>query len=98
MRKEFADLTDPTWPHTFLTPKYATMNEYKHFPPANHIHMIEGLKPAVLEYWMDLTNVLSQQAWNQRPAYIEGVDRPMPLLYLANGGENNAKLMLAKKL
>ena len=98
MRKEFADLTDPTWPHTFLTPKYASMNEYKHFPPANHIHMIEGLRPAVLEYWMDLTNVLSQQAWNARPSYIEGVDRPMPLLYLANGGENNTKLMLAKKL
>ena len=42
-----------TWPHTFITPKYATMSEYKHYPPANHFHMTWGLKPARLEYWMD---------------------------------------------
>jgi hypothetical protein len=35
--------------------------------------------------------------WAARPAFIEGVDRPTPLLYLANGGENNTKLMLGKK-
>ena len=33
-----------------------------------------------------------------RPKFIEGVDRPVPLLYLANGGEENAKLMLGKKM
>jgi L-fucose isomerase len=104
-----ADVPDPlasaicqattiTWPHTFVVPKYATMGEYKHYPPANHFHMIWGLSPARLEYWMDLNNVLSQANWAARPAYIEGVDRPTPLLYLANGGENNAKLMLGKKL
>ncbi len=79
-------------------PKYATMGEYKHYPPANHFHMIQGLSPARLEYWMDLNNVLSQSNWAARPSYIEGVDRPIPLLYLANGGENNAKLMLAKQM
>jgi len=47
---------------------------------------------------MDLNNVLSQANWAARPAFLEGVDRPMPLIYLANGGENNAKLMLGKKL
>jgi L-fucose isomerase len=86
------------WPHTFVVPKYATMGEYKHYPPANHFHMIQGLSPARLEYWMDLNNVLSQANWSARPAYIEGVDRPVPLLYLANGGETNAKLMIGKKL
>jgi L-fucose/D-arabinose isomerase len=90
--------TTATWPHTFVVPKYATMGEYKHYPPANHFHMIWGLSPARLEYWMDLNNVLSQSNWAARPAYIEGVDRPTPLLYLANGGENHTKLMLGKKL
>jgi|YNPNPStandDraft_1061719.scaffolds.fasta_scaffold05257_4 L-fucose isomerase len=90
--------TTATWPHTFVVPKYATMAEYKHYPPANHFHMIWGLSPARLEYWMDLNNVLSQANWAARPAFIEGVDRPIPLLYLANGGENNAKLMLGRRL
>lgn len=90
--------TTAEWPHTFVIPKYATMNEYKHYPPANHFHMIQGLSPARLEFWMDLNNVLSQANWAARPEYIEGVDRPVPLLYLINGGENNAKLLLSKKM
>jgi L-fucose isomerase len=98
MAEALCNSTDSTWPHTFVIPKYATMGEYKHFPPANHLHMIQGLSPARLEYWMDLNNVLSQDAWQARPSYIEGVDRPTPLLYLANGGETNAKLMLGKKI
>ena len=73
------------------------MYEYKHYPPANHFHMVQGLGPARLEYWMDLNNVLSVNDWAARPRFIEGVDRPTPLLYLANGGENATKLMLAKK-
>ena len=93
-----ANATNVTWPHTFIVPKYASMGEYKHYPPANHIHMIQGLSPARLEYWMDLNNVLSQANWAARPSYIEGVDRPVPLLYLANGGENNAKLLLSKRM
>ena len=91
------DLTTADWPHTFVVPKYATMGEYKHYPPANHFHMIQGLSPARLEYWMDLNNVLSTTPWAARPSFIEGVDRPIPLLYLANGGETNAKLMLGRK-
>jgi L-fucose/D-arabinose isomerase len=90
--------TNREWPHTFVVPKYATMYEYKHYPPANHLHMVQGLSPARLEYWMDLNNVLSGASWAARPSFVEGVDRPLPLLYLENGGENNAKLMLGKKL
>jgi len=84
--------SSPTWPHTFVVPRYATMGEYKQYAPANHLHMTWGLKPARLEYWMDLANVLSVTPWHQRPAYVEGVDRPLPLLYLLNGGETNTKL------
>jgi L-fucose isomerase len=87
----------PTWPHTFVVPKYASMVEYKQFAPANHFHMIWGLTPARLEYWMDLANVLSVTPWQARPAFIEGVDRPPPLLYLINGGEVATKLKLAAR-
>ncbi|MCK9266648.1 hypothetical protein M0P98_07220 [bacterium] len=91
-------MSNYTWPHTFITPKYATMTEYKHYPPANHIHMVWGLEPARLEYWLDLANVLSVTPWSERPSFIEGVDRPTPALYLLNGGETISKLRLAEKL
>jgi len=45
---------------------------------------------------MDFANVLSVTPWQARPAHLEGVDRPLPLLYLLNGGELNTKLMRAK--
>jgi L-fucose isomerase len=86
-----------TWPHTFVVPKHATMVEYKQFAPANHFHMTWGLTPKRLEYWMDLANVLSATPWQARPEFIEGVDRPMPLLYVINGGETATKLRLAQR-
>ncbi|OGF46992.1 MAG: hypothetical protein A2452_01315 [Candidatus Firestonebacteria bacterium RIFOXYC2_FULL_39_67] len=82
------------WPHTFVVPKYASMVEYKQYTPANHFHMTWGLKPARLQYWMDLNNVLSSTPWVKRPAFVEEIDRPLPLLYIINGGETNAKLKL----
>ena len=96
LAKALCSSTDPKWPHTFVVPKYASMYEYKHYPPANHLHMIQGLSPARLEYWMDLNNVLSQNAWSARPSFVEGTDRPIPLLYLANGGEDAAKMKMMK--
>lgn len=83
----------PTWPHTFVTPRHATMAEYKHYAPANHFHMTWNLKPARLQYWMDLANLLSITPWKEMPSFREGIDRPLPLLYLLNGGENQAKLL-----
>ncbi len=79
------------WPHTWVVPKYASMQEYKHYAPANHLHMIQGLKPAVLQYWMDLCSVQSGTPWAARPSFIDGVDRPAPLVYLLNGGEVEGK-------
>lgn len=89
--------TNKEWPHTFLSPKYATMYEFKQYAPANHIHMVWGLSPARLQFWMDFTNVLSVTPWAARPTLVEGVDRSLPLLYLQNGGENATKLMLQGK-
>jgi len=74
------------------------MLEYKQYAPANHFHMTGGLNPARLQYWMDLNNVLSLTPWQARPQFIEGADRPLPLLYLQNGGETEAKLRLVRKI
>lgn len=81
-----------TWPHTFVTPLHATMDEYKHYAPANHFHMTWNLPTARLQYWMDLANVLSVTPWKEMPLYREGIDRPLPLLYLLNGGESQTKI------
>ena len=85
------NLTDVTWPHTFVVPRYASMFEYKQYPPANHLHMTWDLPVARLQHWMDLTSVLSVTPWAARPKFVEGVDRPQPLVQLINGGENAYK-------
>ncbi len=95
LAEAIASSSNVTWPHTWVAPKYASMGEYKQYAPANHFHMVWNLPSARLEYWMDLTNVLSVAPWQARPAFIEGVDRPIPLLYLLNGGENTAKALRA---
>jgi L-fucose isomerase len=97
LSKAVCATSTPIWPHTFVVPKYASMGEYKQFAPANHFHMTWDLKPARLQYWMDMANVLSVAPWQARPAYLEGVDRPTPLLFLLNGGETATKMALAGK-
>ncbi len=86
LSQAMCNLTNPTWPHTFVVPKYASMLEYKQYPPANHFHMTWNLPVARLQHWMDLTGVRSVAPWAARPAFIEGVDRPQPLVHLINGG------------
>jgi len=92
LAKAVCGTTDPTWPHTFVLPKYASMAEYKQYAPANHLHMTWDLAPARVQYWLDLAGVISATPWSNRPAFVEGVDRPMPLLYVINGGELATKL------
>lgn len=97
LARAVCNTSTPTWPHTFVVPRYATMGEYKQFAPANHFHMTWDLRPCRLQYWMDLNNVLSATPWAARPSLVEGSDRPMPLLYVLNGGEDQAKLLRAGK-
>jgi L-fucose isomerase len=91
-----ANTSNVTWPHTWVCPKYASMAEYKQYAPANHFHMTWNLPPARLQHWMDLANVLSITPWQARPGFVEGVDRPEPLVYLLNGGEQATKQLRAK--
>jgi L-fucose isomerase len=86
-----ANTSTPTWPHTWVVPRYATMAEYKQYAPANHFHMTWDLPVARLQHWMDLTGVLSATPWSQRPAFIEGVDRPQPLTHILTGGQAEAR-------
>jgi L-fucose isomerase len=95
--KVMRSLTTPEWPHTFVVPKYATMVEYKQYPPANHLHMTWDLPVARLQHWMDLTGVLSVTPWAARPKFVEGVDRPEPLVHLINGGETAYKQLTIKR-
>lgn len=88
-----ANSSNVTWPHTWIVPKYAGMAEYKQYAPANHFHMTWNLPVARLQYWMDLTGVLSVTPWAARPKFIEGVDRPQPLIHLINGGEDAYKAL-----
>ncbi len=91
-----ANTSNVTWPHTWVSPKYASMAEYKQYAPANHFHMTWNLPPARLQHWMDLANVLSITPWQARPGFVEGVDRPEPLVYHINGGEQATKQLRAK--
>lgn len=96
LAQSVCDTANPTWPHTFVVPKYATMTEYKQYAPANHFHMTSDLKVSRLQYWMDFANVLSVTPWQNRPKFIEGTDRPVPLLYLLNGGEDTTKKLKSR--
>ncbi|MCF7958813.1 MAG: hypothetical protein K9M57_10230, partial [Phycisphaerae bacterium] len=93
LEKAMCNLTNWNWPHTFVVPKYASMVEYKQYASANHFHMIRDLPVARLQHWMDLTGVLSLTPWAARPGFIEGTDRPQPLVHLLNGGENQFKML-----
>jgi L-fucose isomerase len=93
LAKTMCGLTNPTWPHTFVVPKYASMVEYKQYAPANHLHMTWGLSVRRLQYWMDLTKTLSVTPWSARPCFVEGTDRPQPLVHLLNAGETAYKVL-----
>lgn len=97
MAEAICNTANANWPHTFLTPKHANMFEYKHFAPANHLHMTWNLSPARIQYWCDLANVLSVTPWNEKKYNQEGSDRPEPLLYLLNGGEQITKMLRKRK-
>jgi hypothetical protein len=60
--------------------------------------MTWDLPVARLQHWMDLSGVLSITPWAARPKFIEGVDRPLPLIHITNGGETMAKMMLAGRI
>ncbi len=86
--------SDYTWPHTFLTFDHVPAGSAKMGMPANHIHMVTGLARRRWQHFSDYANILNYK-WENSPDYVEGLDRPLPMLYRTNGGEIAAKMMLA---
>ncbi|MBU0755309.1 MAG: hypothetical protein KJ645_09225, partial [Planctomycetes bacterium] len=84
LARAVASASDPLWPHTFVVPRHASMVEYKQYAPANHFHMTWDLAVPRLQYWMDLAGVRNLTPWTARLPFVEGKDRPRPLLHLLN--------------
>jgi L-fucose isomerase len=86
--------SDYTWPHTLLTFDHVPASQAKMGIPANHIHMVSGLARRRWQHFSDYANILNYR-WENAPEYVEGLDRPLPMLYRINGGETAAKMLLA---
>lgn len=86
--------SDYTWPHTFLTFDHVPASQAKMGMPANHFHMVTGLPRRRWQHFSDYANILNYR-WENAPEYVEGLDRPLPMLYRINAGETAAKMLLA---
>lgn len=86
--------SDYTWPHTFLSFEHVPAGLIKMGVPANHLHMVTGMPRRRWQHFSDYANVLNGH-WENAPEHVEGLDRPIPMLYRTNGGETAAKLMLS---
>jgi L-fucose isomerase len=85
--------SDYTWPHTFLTFDHVPASQAKMGMPANHFHMVTGLPRRRWQHFSDYANILNYR-WENALEYVEGLDRPLPMLYRTNGGEMAAKMLL----
>jgi len=86
--------SDYTWPHTFLTFDHVPASLAKMGMPANHIHMVTGLARRRWQHFSDYALVLNYR-WENTPEFVEGLDRPLPMIFRTNGGEVVAKMLLA---
>jgi L-fucose isomerase len=64
--------------------------------PANHVHMVTRLNRRRWQHFSDYTLVLNRR-WENTPEYVDGLDRPVPMLWRLNGGETAAKMRLAAR-
>jgi len=88
--------SDYSWPHTFLTLEHVPASMAKMGMPANHFHMVEGVPRRRWQYFSDFNLILNYR-WENSPDFVEGVDRPLPMLWRINGGEVAAKMLLARR-
>ncbi len=86
--------SDYTWPHTFLTFDHVPASQAKMGMPANHFHMVTGMPRRRWQHFSDYANILNYR-WENSPEFVDGLDRPLPILYRINGGETTAKMLLA---
>jgi L-fucose isomerase len=86
--------SDYTWPHTLLTFDHVPARLAKVGMPANHFHMVTGLPRRRWQHFSDYANILNYK-WENAPEFVDGLDRPLPMLHRTNGGEPAAKMLLA---
>ena len=86
--------SDYTWPHTFLTFDHVPASTAKMGMPANHLHMVTGLPRRRWQHFSDYANILNYR-WENSADFVEGLDRPLPMLYRTNGGEVATKMFIA---
>ncbi|MGC8745141.1 MAG: hypothetical protein ACP5SQ_00755 [Candidatus Saccharicenans sp.] len=96
LAEEVCQASDYSWPHTLLTFDHLPASLVKMGMPANHFHLVKGLNRRRWQYFSDFSGVLNYR-WENLPEYQEGLDRPIPMLYRLNGGEIQAKLLLARR-
>ena len=94
MMERVCHASDYSWPHTFLTFQHIPASLAKVGIPANHFHMVKNLSRRRWQHFSDYNLILNYR-WENTPDYIEGLDRPTPMLWRINGGEIQAKMLLA---
>jgi L-fucose/D-arabinose isomerase len=94
MMERVCHASDYSWPHTFLTFQHIPASLAKVGIPANHFHMVKNLSRRRWQHFSDY-NLILNYTWENTAEYIEGLDRPTPMLWRINGGEIQAKMLLA---
>jgi len=95
LRERICHASDYSWPHTFLTFDHVPSSLAKVGMPANHFHMVTGMRRRRWQHFSDYNLILNYR-WENSPEYTEGLDRPLPMLWRINGGEERAKMLLAR--
>lgn len=94
LRERCCHASDYSWPHTFLTFDHVPSSLVKVGIPANHFHMVTGLPRRRWQHFSDYNLILNYR-WENTQEYTEGVDRPLPMLWRINGGEEKGKMLMA---
>ena len=96
LAERVAHASNYSWPHTFLTFEHLPASLAKVGMPANHIHLVTDLPRRRWQHFSDYALILNYR-WENTPEYTEGLDRPLPMLWRINGGEERAKILMAQK-
>jgi len=93
LRERCCHASNYSWPHTFLTFEHIPSSLAKVGIPANHFHMITHMPRRRWQHFSDYNLILNYH-WENTAEYTEGIDRPLPMLWRINGGENQAKMLM----
>ncbi len=93
LRERCCHASNYSWPHTFLTFEHIPSSLAKVGIPANHFHMITHMPRRRWQHFSDY-NLILNYPWENTPEYVEGIDRPLPMLWRLNGGEIKAKMLI----